>query len=286
MTSLVEHKNPTIRTAAIKNLTTYLNDANIEAVRALLPWLSNPNWASDIPNGRGMLISALGKVDLPESVPGLITILMNEEEFRQTAAEALARYKDPRAVPALRFALANEKNPVSPKYFYQSPGRMRRHQRRRKNVLARTLCSDNFDARRHGEILIRSLYGQYDENDEKPQIRLPVALNIGNFVAEQTEPSDGLAMRAIERLKTLRKTKPAVAAALAGIMQKWKGRVIFIERLRQIKTGEADLETILTALAQRKEIREKIENEIFAMRAAPASGAESPRVCRKMPRIF
>ncbi len=119
----------------------------------------------------------------------------------------------------------------------------------------------------------RSLYGQYTENGEKPQTPpLPLVLSIGNFVAEQNEPSEGLASRAIQRLKTLRQTKPAVAAVLAGFMQRWKGRIIFIERLRQIKAGEADLETILTAVAQRKEIREKIENEVFAMRTASGIG--------------
>lgn len=271
MATLVENKNPVIRRAAIKNLTTYLNDANLEAVRALLPWLSNPNWASDVPNGRGMLISAIGKVDLPESVPSLITILMNEEEYRQTAAEALARYKDPRAVPALKFALANEKNSYRRNFFIRAldecGGISDDEKMSALELFATTVSTPEGLAEFN-----RSLYGQYSENQEKPPTLMPVALNIGSFVAEQSDPSDGLASRAIERLKTLRKTKPAVAVTLAGIMQKWRGRIIFIERLRQIKAGEADLETILTALAQRKEIRERIENEIFAMKTANGIG--------------
>jgi hypothetical protein len=113
------------------------------------------------------------------------------------------------------------------------------------------------------------LYRQYDEATPTP---LPVVLTIGNFVADQTEPGDGLVTRALARLKTLRKTKPEVAAALYSIMQKWSGRVIFIERLRQIRTGEADLETILTALAQRGEIRKKNESDIFAMREGGGTG--------------
>ncbi len=271
MATLVENKNPVIRRAAIKNLTTYLNDANIEAVRALLPWLSNPNWATDVPNGRGMLIAAIGKVDFPESVPSLITILMNEEEYRQTAAAALGKYKDPRAVPALKYALTNEKNVYRRSLFIrvldECGGISDDEKMSALELYATTVSTAEGMAEFN-----RSLYGQYNENQEKPPTPMPIALNIGNFVAEQTEPSDGLASRAIERLKTLRKTKPAVAVVLAGIMQRWKGRIIFIERLRQIKTGEADLETILTALAQRKEIREKIENEIFAMKTANGIG--------------
>jgi hypothetical protein len=109
MARLVDSKNPAARKAAIRNLVSYVKEDRPEAIRALLPWLSNPNWINDIPDGRASLIGALGRVDLPETVPALITILMNEEEFRQTAAEALAKYKDPRAVPALKIALAAEK---------------------------------------------------------------------------------------------------------------------------------------------------------------------------------
>jgi hypothetical protein len=270
MASLIDNKNPVIRRAAIKNLTTYLGDGNVEAVRALLPWLSNPNWASDIPNGRAMLITALGKVDLPESVPALITILMNEEENRYQSAEALARYKDPRAVPALKLALSNEKNPYRRNVFIRAMdecGGISDDEKMSSLELYATAISTP-----EGTLqLMNDIYRQVDA-DGKQQNPVPVALSIGNFVAEQIEPTDGLASRAVQRLKILRKTKPAVAAALAGIMQKWRGRIIFVERLRQIRDGEADLETILTALAQRKEIREKIENEVFSMRTSAGIG--------------
>lgn len=271
MSRLVDSKNPAVRKAAIRNLVNYAKEGRIEAIRALLPWLSNPGWMSDITDGRSALITALGKVDLPESVPVLITILMNEPEFRQTVAETLTRYKDSRAVPALKVALAAEKNPY------------------RRAVFVRALdeCGGLSDDEKMSSLelyaeavstpegmmnFMSSFYGQGTETDPKPQFVISVALNIGNYVSQQTEPSDGLVARAIERLKTLRKTKPATAEKLSEIMQKWRGRLIYIERLRQLKEGEANLETILTALAQRREIREKAENEIFAMRVGSGLG--------------
>ncbi len=271
MARLVDSKNPAARKAAIRNLVNYVKQDKIEAIRALLPWLSTPGWMSEIPDGRGSIISALGRVDMPESVPALITILMNEEEYRQTAAEALIRYKDPRAVPALKIALTNEKNPYHRRVYIRAldecGGLNDDEKMSALEFFAETISTPEGAAK-----LNRDLYGEDMENDEKPQRTMPVALNIGNYVAEQTEPTDGLVVRAIERLKTLRKTKPATAAALSVIMQKWKGRIIFIERLRQIRAGEADLETILTAIAQRKEIFEKIQSEVFAMRAANGTG--------------
>src|SRR5215204_1334017 len=71
MVKLVDSKNPAIRKAAVRNLVAYVREDRIDAVRALLPWLSNPNWVSDIPDGRGALISALSKADLPETVAAL-----------------------------------------------------------------------------------------------------------------------------------------------------------------------------------------------------------------------
>ncbi|HEY0461310.1 MAG TPA: HEAT repeat domain-containing protein [Pyrinomonadaceae bacterium] len=266
MANLVENKNPPIRRAAIKNLVLLMGGGNVDAVRALLPWLSNPNWQPDFPNERRQLIGVLGKVDLPESVPGLIDILMTEPEYRLPVAEALTRYKDPRAIPGLRNALAAEETPYA------------------RAILIRAMdeCGGIDDSTKMSALEFYAAIlstpegaaqffnrGEVNENTlEAP----PVTLNIGHYVAQMNEPPDGLAMLAVERLKALRKTKPAVANSLLSIMQRWKGRIIYAERLRQIREGEANLETILTALVQRGEIRKEAETEVFAMRAANGTG--------------
>ncbi|MEP6902571.1 MAG: HEAT repeat domain-containing protein [Actinomycetota bacterium] len=272
MAALVESKNSTVRKAAIKNLTTQLGEANIDAVRALLPWLANPNWAGAIVNGRAALINAVGKVDLPESIPGLIAILTNEEEFRPIAAQALAGYKDARAVPALKLALATEKNPYNRNIFINALiecGGLTDDEQMSALETYATAISTTDGLNQYD---LGGYYRRDDVDNEKPPKTVPLAISIGSFVAFRPEQSDGLVVRAIERLKALRKTKPAVAGALAGIMRRWKGRVIFIERLRQIRDGEADLETILAALAKRKEIREKVPNDVFALRGAAGTG--------------
>ena len=59
-----------------------LNDKNPEVARALLPWLENADWAKEVGGERRRLISALGNIEMPESVPGLIAVL-NEKQTRQ-----------------------------------------------------------------------------------------------------------------------------------------------------------------------------------------------------------
>ncbi len=268
MTTLVESKNLTVRKAAIKNLITYLDEANIDVVRALLPWLIDRNWADNI-GGRGLLIAALGKVDLPESVPGLIAILTNEAEYRTTAAQSLAKYKDARAVPALKLALAGETSIYSQYVFISAIIQCGGYSEDEKMFALETYATA-ISTPEGQESLNKDL--AYYERDSEPKRNVPITLSIGKFVAEQTEPGDGLAMRALARLKFLRKSKPLVANALAEIMRSWKGRVIFIERLRQIRDGEADLETIIAALARRKEFRKETPNDVFGLRNASGIG--------------
>ncbi len=80
MLELVKSSNRAVRSAAIRNLSTLLDSKNPEVVRALLPWLENPEWAKETANERHQLVSALRELAMPESVPGLIEIL-NEKQM-------------------------------------------------------------------------------------------------------------------------------------------------------------------------------------------------------------
>ena len=75
MLELLKSDNPVIRTAVIKNLSLLLSSGNEEVIRALLPWLSDAKWAKESGGERRALLEALQSITMPESVPGLITIL-------------------------------------------------------------------------------------------------------------------------------------------------------------------------------------------------------------------
>jgi hypothetical protein len=140
MLELIKSDNQTVRNVAARNLGTLLDERHPEVIRALLPWLENPKWAKEVSSERTALVSALGEVVMPESVPGLIAML-NETEmremipqytnsnasvytsntnpslvdtatrteatypFRVSAINALATQKDARAASALRILL-------------------------------------------------------------------------------------------------------------------------------------------------------------------------------------
>lgn len=78
-----------------------------DALRILLPWLTDPTWADNLEWRKGFL-QQLAQSDLPECTGLLTTMLVKEESSTciESAATILARYHVKAAVPALKEALA------------------------------------------------------------------------------------------------------------------------------------------------------------------------------------
>lgn len=102
---LVGNPNRAVHENAVRCLVQF---ARADALRPLLPWLSDPKWALE-EKGRQSLLYDLDDVDLPESVPGLLWVLEHDSEGAlESAASALAHYHAEQAVPALKKAIAKE----------------------------------------------------------------------------------------------------------------------------------------------------------------------------------
>lgn len=84
--------------------------ARPEVARALVPWLADPAWADApdyAPGPRALFVLSLQRMELREAIPGLLHMLETETgHFAVYAAVVLGRYREPRALPALRRALA------------------------------------------------------------------------------------------------------------------------------------------------------------------------------------
>ncbi|MGJ8639182.1 MAG: HEAT repeat domain-containing protein [Opitutaceae bacterium] len=82
-----------------------INDARIDALQPLLPWLKDADWA-DANLGRLRLVQSLDRVSLPESIDGLIYVLEHDSDewLCRGAAEALVSYNATKALPVLKEA--------------------------------------------------------------------------------------------------------------------------------------------------------------------------------------
>ncbi len=276
---LIKSDNKTIRSAAARNLVNIYSDET-EIIEALMPWISNPEWAKESrTNERGKIIDALGDHDIPEAVPALITVLMNEPDHRAAAAKVLGIKKDPRAAPALRSLITQESGEIRQALIeaFVSCGGMPADEQMA-NVEAYAVMTSTEEGRSALEREGREEYEAEDEDEAevgakpktkpKKQSRIPLEVLLGQVLAHSQEPDEGLAFRVIEREKILRKKNPEVAARLAEFISKWKGGPIYLENLRKLRSDEADIDVLLTLLAERAQIREKLPNEVASLRSS------------------
>lgn len=114
---LVASSNPNIRKNAIYILVSFQQDeSRPDAAIPLLPWLFNPKWVEvEISSyNRLNLIYSLSRMKVPESIPGLIHILQNQNDddmFEiEYAADAIAQFHDKNTASVLRAQLRNPIN--------------------------------------------------------------------------------------------------------------------------------------------------------------------------------
>jgi hypothetical protein len=85
-----------------------LDRARADALKPLLPWLTDPAWAQEVSMERLRLVQSVGRIDLREAIPGLRWICRNDgdEDMRAYAADALLQLRAPDAMKEVRAVLA------------------------------------------------------------------------------------------------------------------------------------------------------------------------------------
>jgi hypothetical protein len=229
----------------------------------VLRWLSDPDWLEINGTRRTWFMQKMDELELPESVPGLIWIIEHEENNRGWAARTLAHYKDPRAIPALKKALAQESD-----YHIQhiiqcllASGGLSDDEQ-----LAALEAYANMISAPEGRAEVR----RYRRSGDAP---LNTQVAIGQYIARQNEVSEGLASRALARAESLQSKAPAVARELLALAQGWQSRMVESDMLRRIGAGLADAETIVRALERRKRLRESVRRELLDL---AGSGGAAP----------
>jgi len=256
LAKLVESKDLTARTAAASCL---LSIEDVEhrkaAIKPLLPWLSDPAWAKDEQDRRLRLIQRLVDVDLPESVPGLINIVSTDAESpmnRAFAAQMLAQFKDPRAVPVLKKALAAEKT-----FYFR--------QLLIKGLIA---CGGVPEAEQvEGmEALAERLMGPGGRegiyaSDEPP----PLPVSIGEFLSQEGNASESVVRAVLSRVDELKKSNPALADSLLRIIHALRGSQVDRDLIQRLATGNADAKTIVNILERRSQLRENLKDDLLGL---------------------
>ena len=336
MLELLKSDNPAVRTAAIRNLSLMLSPENIEVVRALLPWLSDAKWAKEVNGERRALIEALQKIQMQESVPGLISLLNEKStvtittkpisnssiytnkfnfqstnetpvsqptppiipantmpantasqrtvevyQYRMEAVQALTTQKDTQAVPALRVILSQvegwERGYVVQAIFasrgFSVNEQIEALEFILKEAVKNSMSNSTVNSVSNSvNVAPMIYYGGNTVGNNFPMYRNDpneIRAILGNLLINSTlEPDADLVRTLIARINELDRKDPPLAQALRGIIRNWKGAAVNSLFLSELKSGKADLDTVVKLLAVRKEVREKQMDEVFGLRGS------------------
>lgn len=268
MTKLVGGTNRTVQQAAGSCLVRYATHTpRRDAILPVLRWLSEPDWLPIGGSERAWFMQKMDELEMPESVPGLIWIIENEESNAKWAARTIAHYKDPRAIPALKKAL------------------LRSGEGDRVMILDGLVASGGVSEAEAIEGLeefatkLATPEGREEaETYNYPQRpALPVSLSIGRYLATRPAVPPEIVRAVLSHAARIRKQNPELSGELLKIANGWESREIDLHMINRIATGSADAETIANALGRRYKLREKLGMELqVLLRAdgiAPAIGS-------------
>lgn len=218
-----------------------------DAAVALLPWLSDRNWATRgnrHPSSRAGYISSLGMIHIEAAIPGLIHVVETERDYvGARAAGALQHYGDPRAVPALREALrTTPRRGWQRQAFLQAitacGGFSAKEATRALEAYARAAATPAGLERVRGSDI--SL-GQSTDNE----------LALGVSLAHRGIDDDAIVKAVIKRIRRLRRREPAVAHALERPLFSWRSRAALGYVVSRLATEKLDDRLLRSALEQR-----------------------------------
>jgi len=247
LTELIKDKNPSTHNAAVYCLAQFtLNRARADALRPLLPWLSNPQWANANKYARARFIDSMGLVPMPEAIPGLLAIVQNERESpRSRAAMVLGKLRDRRAIPVLRRAI--EKAGAEDDYLDYL-------------IVALMDCEPLSEAEKLKAIEAiadESHFSEMAYSRRRLATHYPKSLRgaIGKVVIQQEAVSDSIATAVVKRSKGLQRSNPSLADRLWHIALKYNLPSVDKRIAEQIVEEQVDLETLLIGLERRKRLQ-------------------------------
>lgn len=218
-----------VHSAAANALASFqLDSARADALRPLLPWIGDPQWADEASDERLRLVQSVAKVGLAEAIPELRRAIADEDQsVAAYAADALNDFHATVDPKALRAALARAEAQLETEPF----------------VVALINAGDLGD-----DEMARGLVAYAAHTPG------PLSI-IGAYVALRIHDRDGVASRVLARLPEL---APEVAKELRRIIMGWPVPSVDRDIVARVGSGTATAEEIVTILNRRGSARAEL----------------------------
>ena len=257
LAKLIDDPNRAVHDAAVSCLVTFqLREGRKDALTPLLPWLMDPKWSSA--NDRLRLIQTVDTLDMKDAVPGLIAVLGQDEATdRSYAAESLAHFKDPRAVPALWIALSREKESDD-----------------RRRIIEGLIASGGVTAAQTTDAVeafarftaTKEGLEHWEESEYSyGKVDVPSDVALGAYIADKGTESETAVDLLAKRVEALKTAQPALAARLQTIIAAWSSRTADLVILHHIQEGTVTATDLQAALDRRASIQKTVATELKEM---------------------
>jgi hypothetical protein len=262
---LLDSPNQTARMFAANALGEFnLDYARADALRPLLPWLSNPGWIEDRESIRLRIVQSVGALGMTEAIPGLLWVLENEKDeiMRTYAAESLGQLHDSHGNGTMRRLLEELQEDSNRRLII---GALVANGGISAMELARGLEASVAYSLKSDEPLYAAMFAE--------NVRFPTGVLIGFYAASEANDRDDVARLVIRRAEELRRDQPKLSEALVDLIETWPVEAANEMLVAQLVDGSASAQKVWTAIESRELIRASQPPALSRLRAADGAMA-------------
>jgi hypothetical protein len=214
----------------------------------------DPKWSSA--RDRLRLIQTVDRLDMKESVPGLIAVLgeVGNRTERSYAAESLATFRDPRAIPGLRTALEREKSADD-----------------RRRIINGLIDCGGVSAEEAARAV--EAFAEFTFTPEGKQkwaaseyshgvIDVPVEVALGAYITNKGPESDDTVEMLVKRVEELKLTRADFAREIQSLIAGWPSKVADRTALLHLRNGTVMAEVLAAALQRRESLQKTLNSEL------------------------
>lgn len=263
---LLDDPDPAKRTVAARALgVVQFASPRADALKPLLPWLSNPDWVDDAGIVRTRIVQSVARLGMTEAIPGLLWILENDRDdtLRSYAAEALAQFNDPHGNDAIRRLIDTVESDDDRRRLIAA---LTKNGGYTAIELARGLEASVALALQRNEAFDTMLLSSTEE-------KFSTEVMIGLHVATDATDRDDVARLVIRRAEEIRRDEPRLSEALIDVIETWPVPAANELLVSQLIDGSASATKISRAIESREFIRTSPPPALSRLRAADGAMA-------------
>jgi hypothetical protein len=248
-TKLLADSDRAVKSAAASALAGFnLESSRTDALRPLIPWIADPQWADDSGMSRLRLIQSVPRARLPEAIPALVVAVEKDPGAtnREYAAESLAELHSTAGNAAMRKALEHPVDGTGGEEQFR--------------IVRSLLATGGFAAEEIAQAVETFAAASKADRDAAMPFGVdaklpPIAMTLGSLLAQSGSDREDYAAAVLRRAEQIAHTNRETAAAMLRIVGFWHTPAVDRHIVNALANGSASAEELFAALQRRDRLR-------------------------------